>query len=620
MYRIRVFFAGLVIAFLVIWMRLAYWQVVMYDDLSSVAFAQYTSKIHTPAFRGEIWSADNFPLVVNKPFYRVTADPTLVSPDERIKIADELTRLYSGYVDARDAAALQSWQEASASARLVEPDEATESAALEGEEIVEVKVPEPTLKPESNKFDDRTLRAQITEMLADQNRRWVSLLDRVPEEIKQQIEEHEFKGVFFEQHTLRAYPDDAYAGYVSGFLHSTVDGETEGAYGLEAYYNGILKGVNGRKWLEKTIQGYPIPVSHSQEIDSEEGYTLKLHINRALQADISRLLEEGVKKYGALRGDVVVMDPHTGGVLAMVSYPSFRPSIWSYAPADSYINPAIAKAYEPGSTFKVMVMAAGIDAKVVTPTTRCPVCNGPRKIGPHYIRTWNNQYRDNPTMTEVLVNSDNTGMVYIGDLLGQDRLYQYVQKFGFGSKSGIDLQEDAAAPLRKLAEMREIDAATMTFGQGLAVTPIQMVRAVSAIANGGRLPVPRVVHELVRDDQASKLDTEEWERVISEESARVAKEMMKESAAFGEAKFAYLKGYSIAGKTGTAQVAIEGVYDEKKTIASFIGFAPADDPKFVMLVKLDEPTSSPWGSETAAPLWFAIAKDILRYYGIMPEK
>lgn len=220
-------------------------------------------------------------------------------------------------------------------------------------------------------------------------------------------------------------------------------------------------------------------------------------------------------------------------------------------------------------------------------------------------------------MTQVLQYSSNVGMVFVGNKLGRDKVFQYIKSFGFGELTGIDLQDEASPPLRDRSEWGDIDFATATFGQGIAVTPLQMVRAVSAIANGGWIMEPKVVRAIGQENgKTVGLKSEKNRRIIRDSTAQLLTEMMVSAVENGEAKWAKPKGYRIAGKTGTAQIPVAGHYDEKKTIASFVGFAPADDPRFVMLVTLREPSSSPWGSETAAPLFFSIAKDLFLYFGI----
>jgi cell division protein FtsI/penicillin-binding protein 2 len=315
----------------------------------------------------------------------------------------------------------------------------------------------------------------------------------------------------------------------------------------------------------------------------------------------------------------MIMDPHTGGILASASFPNYDPSDLGSFETSTYKNPTIANTYEPGSTFKVLVMAAGIEAGVITPDKVCgSACAGPTTIGQYQIRTWNHEYSTDQTMTEVLANSDNTGMVFVAQELGKESFVEYIKAFGFGQPTGIDLQEETGSILRE--KWGDIDVATTSFGQGIAVTGIQMLRAVAAIANGGKLLEPHVVSTVQEGTTMIPIQPKLVKQVISPETAKQVTEMMIEAAHHGEAQWTVLKDYDIAGKTGTAQIPIDGHYDEEKTIASFVGFAPAYDPKFVMLVKLREPESSPWAAETAAPLWYQIAKDLLLYYNIPPNK
>ncbi len=303
------------------------------------------------------------------------------------------------------------------------------------------------------------------------------------------------------------------------------------------------------------------------------------------------------------------MDPKTGGILAMASYPSYDPAKYYEFDGTKYRNPSISDTFEPGSVFKVIVMAAGLDVGVIEPDTKCDICDKPLKVDKYYIETWDRKYHADTTMTEVIVHSDNVGMSFVAQKLGEEKMYDYLTKFGIGKITGIDLQGESSVPLRKKGTWNIVDLMTSSFGQGVATTPIQIVRAVGAIANNGFLVTPKVV----------KNNKNDGVQIISKEAAKKMTDIMIESSKHGESQWTNLKGFSIAGKTGTAQIPIEGHYDATKTIASFVGFAPANDPKFVMIVTLKEPQSSQWASETAAPLWYSIAKDLFQYYGIQPE-
>ena len=265
-------------------------------------------------------------------------------------------------------------------------------------------------------------------------------------------------------------------------------------------------------------------------------------------------------------------------------------------------------------------MVSALDAGLIKADTRCDICAEPVQIGEYAIKTWNGKYKENQTMIETIQNSDNTGMVFVGRKLGLDLMLSYFDKFGIGETTGVDLQGEVAATIRARDEWYPIDAATATFGQGITVTPIELITAFTAIANNGKRMEPHVVAAIeTPDGEKISLPPKVLSNPISEKSAKIMTEMMVNAVDKGEAKWAKPKGYRIAGKTGTAQIAVEGHYDPDKTIASFIGFAPADDPKFLMLVVYDRPTPI-YGSETAAPTFFRVAKNILLHYGIQPKE
>jgi cell division protein FtsI/penicillin-binding protein 2 len=313
------------------------------------------------------------------------------------------------------------------------------------------------------------------------------------------------------------------------------------------------------------------------------------------------------------------MDPKTGTILAMASWPGYAPAEYNRYETRNYSNPVVGDAFEPGSIFKVMVMAAAIDSDAVETDTICDICDGPVKIDKYEIKTWNDEYRPNSNMTDVIVNSDNVGMVFVGQKLGLKRFLDYFDRFGFTEATGIDLEDEIVTRPKPDSQWTYVDLATASFGQGFLATGMQLLTAVSAIANGGELVQPQLVEAIISGEQTLELKPKIKHRVISQDSARAIKDIMVAAASSGEAKWASVKGYKVAGKTGTAQVAVGGKYAEEKTNASFVGFAPADDPKFAMLVTLKEPSSSPWASETAAPLWFSIAQDLFNHFNVVPE-
>lgn len=556
MWRIRVFELSIFIFAVLIIGRLFYWQVLASEKLSAVAESQHWFITELPASRGEILTADNYPLVSNKSSYLLYG------------ILPEITDV---------------------------PKTATLIAKTLG-------------------IKEASVAARLSQDLT-----WVPIEHKVTREKMEELKKLDIKGLGYETEEERYYPEGSMAAQLLGFVGSDINGKDKGYFGLEGYYDGDLRGRPGKIRQEKDAAGRPILVGGYQRDESENGRSLVLTIDRSVQFIVEKKLTDAIEKYGAKSGSVIVMDPETGAILAMVNQPSYDPSLWGNFSSSLYKNPIVADSYEPGSTFKVLVMSSALNEKVVKPDTKCDECAGPIPVNDYLIRTWNNKYYPDSTMTDVIMHSDNTGMVFVGKKLGKDKLYNYLHNFGIGEPTGIDLEEETSPDLRLGKEWKDIDLATISFGQGVAVSAIQMARAVSAVANGGKLMKPYIVQKIVDKDKVIETKPKVLRNVISKDAAQLMTEMMVNAVENGEAKWTKLNGYRIAGKTGTAQIPIAGHYDDKKTIATFVGFGPAEKPRFVILVKLQEPTSSPWGSETAAPLFFSIAKEIIAYYGIAPK-
>lgn len=592
--RIKFLLIFFLIFSIAIVIRLFYWQVIEHDRLTIMAEDQHFSAMDIPAKRGEIKTSDGSVLVSNQPAYLVYASiPNLKEKPE--EIAKKIAPIFWNLDESQKV--VQETQETVGQEEEAKKD--LKDLAKEKEDGI--KKIEQDLK---NKLDQPSLV-------------WVLVRKKVPTDFFEKIKALKIEGIGWEMEQTRFYPEASMAAHLTGFVGSDANGNDKGYFGLEGYYNEDLRGTVGKLRQEIDAQGRPILVGEHVDIPPKDGRDLITTVDRSVQYVAEQKLEEGVKKYGAKSGTVLVMDPKTGGILADASFPRYDQSKWSQYDKDIYKNPAVADTYEPGSTFKTVVMGGGLDTGVVTPDSRCD-CSGPREVSGFKIRTWNDKYYPNSTMVEVLQHSDNVGMVTVEDRLGKERFLKYINDFGFGKATGIDLEEETDGILRDSSQWQTIDLATASFGQGIAVTPLQIVRAVGAIANGGKLMQPYVVKKIVDSSKEIEIKPKVLRQVIKPETASTLAEMMVKAVEGGEAKRLIPKGYRVAGKTGTAQIAIEGHYDPKKTIASFVGFAPAEDPKFVMLVKVDEPSSSQWGSETAAPLFFDIAKELFTYYGIPP--
>ncbi len=493
-------------------------------------------------------------------------------------------------------------------------DDPKSLASLLALEFVDKDVSEDKYNDDLKKEEER-----LFNLLTRKDVKWVALRSRVDEGKKRKIESLGLKGIGFQMEEMRFYPEASSAAHLLGFVGKDERGGDKGYFGLEGYYDFVL---SGKKAYEKKEGNFVFSfISRNREEDiSDRRVAIKTHIDKGLQVLVERKLEEGIKRYGAKGGSVVIMEPQTGAIKVSASFPSYNPSRYFEFGNEFFKDPVISYGFEPGSVFKVIVMASALDARVVDVNTRCDICDGPLKVDKYFINTWNNKYHPNSTMTEVIVNSDNVGMSFVAKRLGKERMYEYLRRFGFGRLTGIDLEGEMSPPLREKDKWSEVDLLTASFGQGIAATSIQLVRAVSAIANGGVLVKPKVVKDVIVGGLVKNIEPEIQERVISKEAAEKITMMMVEAARNGESKWTYLRGFRVAGKTGTAQIPIAGHYDPEKTVASFIGFAPYEQPRFAMLVTLFEPTSSPWASETAAPLWYDIARDLFVFYKIKPEE
>ncbi len=556
-WRYRLVFASIVFFFLLIVVRLFYWQVVRAPELSALAQEQYGTAVNVQPQRGDIETSDGFPLATSQITYLVFANP------KEIQNKNEEILSLSKYLDVGVA---------SLSADL----------ALD--------------------------------------RFWVPLESGVSIEVKSEIEKLNLPGIGFSQQYERFYPEASMAAQLLGFLGKDEQGNDKGYFGLEGYYDRLLSGKEGVAVQVHDAFGRPILASMNTTSNATDGQNLILNLNRSIQFLVEKKLKEGVEKYGASSGMIGIMDPKTGGILAMASYPKFDPRDYQDYPEELYMNPFISDLYEPGSTFKPIVMSYALNQNVITPQTRCNICSGPVEVGGYAIHTWNDKYFPGTDMISVIQHSDNTGMVFVAQKLGLDNMLTGLGKFGIGSDTGIDLQGEASAALKPKDQWYAVDLATTGFGQGISVTPIELLDAIAAIANDGKRMQPEVVKAVENPDGSIVgIPPKVLDQPISPQTAKVMTEIMVNAVNKGEASFARLKGYRIAGKTGTASIPIAGHYDPTQTIASFVGFAPADNPKFVMLVILNRPTASIYGAETAAPIFFDIAKSLLEYYGIPPS-
>ncbi len=432
-----------------------------------------------------------------------------------------------------------------------------------------------------------------------------------------QIKKLKLEGVKLIPEKWRYYPEGTLAAHLLGF----VDASGEGRYGIEGFYNAELKGRWGFEKGAKDVLGRELLVGRRFYLPPKDGRDIILTLDHSIQFIVEEKLKKHIEMHQAEGGGVIVMDPKTGAILALAAYPTFDPNKFSEITDYSiFNNPLISKLYEPGSVFKVITMAAALEENKVEPDT-ARYFTASVKVADRIIYTSNRKAHGWETMTEALETSDNVALVWVAQQLGLDLFYKYIKKFGFGTPTGIDLEGEEGGMIKPKDQLTEVDLATMSFGQGIAVTPIQLITAIAAIANEGKLVQPHVASALKEGDKIKKIEPKIIREVISKTTAQKLVSMLISVVEKGQGILAKVKGYKIAGKTGTAQIPRKdgGGYEEGKTICTFVGFAPADDPKFIILTRIDVPKDTPWAAETAAPLFKDIAKFLFNYYQIPPS-
>lgn len=432
-------------------------------------------------------------------------------------------------------------------------------------------------------------------------------------------------GLDFLVKAYRFYPENNIGSNMVGFV-SYADEKARGQYGLEGFFNEELTGMTGSVKTERSAAGELIIVNDRQYAKPQNGNDLILTINRSIQFEACRKLNAAVLRHGADGGSVIVMEPKTGAIIAMCSAPDFDSNNYRDVKDMSvYNNNAIFSQYEPGSIFKALTMAMAIDQRKVTPETTYND-TGVIKINSFSIKNSDLKANGVVDMNTVLEKSLNTGAIFAMREIGAPMFAQYVKDFGFGEKTGIELEGESNGDIRNLISKsgkNELYAATASYGQGLTVTPLQMVTSFAALANGGMLVKPYIVKEIIRND-GSKIITQskQIKRVISERASMILGGMLVNVVEEGHGQRAGVKGYYVGGKTGTAQVARKDGqgYETNAHIGSFVGYAPVNDPAFVMLVKIDHPRDVEWAESSAAPLFGEIAEFILNYLEIPTER
>lgn len=448
---------------------------------------------------------------------------------------------------------------------------------------------------------------------------WVKrqLDPHVADEVEKVLKDQKLSGFHFQEESKRYYTKDKLAAQVLGF----VGDDGKGLEGIEAAMDDYLRGQDQKKRSYFDAKGHLVGQSAMNQVQARRMDTVQLTLDARMQFILEKSLDDAIAKTHAASAAAILMDPNTGEILGMASRPTFDPNHFSQAPQGAFLNRGVSIVYEPGSVFKPIMGSAALMEGIITPTTPFDD-KGSIDVGGRRIRNWDGKGMGHVTYTDVIKFSLNTGMAALGLKLGGERETAYARQFGFGSKTGTDVPGEEEGILYDPKDMVPSDVATMGIGQGIAVTPLQMIRAISAIANGGKLVRPYIVAKVTDPDGnvVKETGTQVDRQVITPEVAEEMRTMMEKVVSEGGGKTAQIKGYKIAGKTGTAEkLSPKGGYIPGVYIASFVGFVPSDAPKYAMIIMLDSPKGAFYGSQVSAPIFRDTLQQILVAEGIEPS-
>ncbi|MBP1904371.1 stage V sporulation protein D (sporulation-specific penicillin-binding protein) [Paenibacillus turicensis] len=443
---------------------------------------------------------------------------------------------------------------------------------------------------------------------------------KITMEKSQQIRDLALPGIVVAEDNKRYYPFEGLAAHILGFTGSY----NQGLAGLESKYESELSGMNGNVSYLSDAGGRLMPGTSEKYVQPKDGLNLQLTIDKSIQSIIERELDDAMNRLHANSALSIAMNPKTGEILGLASRPGFEPGRYQDFDASTYNrNLPIWMTYEPGSTFKIITLAAALEEKKVNLQHDHFFDPGYVKVGGATLRCWKKGGHGSQTFLQVVENSCNPGFVALGQRLGKETLFDYIQNFGFGTKTGIDLAGESTGILFKLSQVGPVELATTAFGQGVSVTPIQQITAVSAAINGGKLYQPYVAKSWTNPDTGEIVASNEPKlirQVVSEETSKQVREALESVVANGTGGNAFIDGYRVGGKTGTAQKVVNGRYSTSEHIVSFIGFAPADDPQIVVYTAVDNPQGIQFGGVVAAPIVKNILTDALEYMKVPPRE
>ncbi len=643
--RLRTLRFGVFLAFGVLWGKLFVLQIVSaqyYQDLANEKYSLYEQLVPE---RGKILVHDfddvtEYEVATNEPRAFIFSDPRKITQPveagkriaqalgwEGVEDYDRVALIESlrgqGKQDEADALLLLDECAPSASAAL--PPVSMDPIVGEDGEIVVVEEPVDIAPGELCAAKEAAV-AKITDLIARLGKStdpYEPVAQHVDADALDRVLALNIDGIAYVLKDARSYPEPGFSGQVLGFIGRNSDDEPVGQYGVEGYFEDFLAGTPGVLASQADSSGSWIGVGSRAYTPAIDGGSLLLTIDRTVEYTACAMLKAGVEKFDADGGSLVIVEPSTGRILAMCGTPDFDPNAFGQVEdIQVYNNQSIFTPYEPGSIFKPFTLAAGLDTGTITPNS---LFSDPGfvHVDDRTIQNANDKTYGTIAMTTALEESVNTAMVWVMQRTGKDTFAQYVKDFGFGTLSGVQLNVEVAGTIDSLERSGEVFAATASFGQGITTTPLQIALAYAAIANKGVLMTPRIVDEMrYADGTVDKILPKPVRQVIDSKTAVTLSGMLVSAVENGHGHRAGVPGYWVAGKTGTAQIAQGGVYSETAFNGSFAGFAPVDDPKFAMVVKIENPKSDHilYAESTAAPIFGEIAKYLLQYYRIAPTR
>jgi cell division protein FtsI/penicillin-binding protein 2 len=655
--RLRALRFGVLIAFGVLWGKLFVLQIVSaqyYQDIANEKYSLYEQLVPE---RGKILVHDfddetEYEVATNEPRAFVFADPRKITnateTGKRIAQAlgwdgvDEYDRaaliasleMQGKFDEAESLRALDDCAALSANATI--PDTTSPDPSINGgEDLLEVSPPfmgevEGVESGDETVSDECLAREAAAKKIMDLIVRlgktgdpYEPVSQNVDSESLDRLLALDLDGIHYVLKDARSYPELGFSGQVLGFIGRDAEDKSVGRYGIEGYFEDFLAGTPGVLASQADASGSWIGVGSRAYTPAIDGGSLMLSIDRTVEYTACAMLKAGVERFDADFGTLVIVEPSTGRILAMCGVPDFDPNDFgNVEDIGVYNNQSIFTPYEPGSIFKPFTLAAGLDTGAITPTTTF-TDPGFVNVNDRTIRNANDKTYGTVAMTTALEESVNTAMVWVMQRTSRDVFAQYVRDFGFGTLSGVQMKSEVAGTIDSLDRSGEVFAATASFGQGITTTPLQIAMAYAAIANGGTLMTPQIIDEMrYADGTVDTILAKPVRQVMDSKSALTLSGMLVSAVENGHGKRAGVPGYWVAGKTGTAQIAVNGVYSATAFNGSFAGFAPVDDPKFAMVVKIENPKSDHilYAESTAAPIFGEIAKFLLQYYRIAPTR